>query len=179
MQVHKLKNVHRVNLCHVKVKTCLCCFNHTGRSECIRGGHSWLGFDISGHVFLLTYCIYVITEECANIKLEVWYEYPEAITQENAVTDKLNQRRKDTLLLLHKIGSFFVEPLELFCLALMLIWVVMVGSTSLYFHTFVEKLLGYLIAFLCWYGTYSLLYSRKPFLPSRPDEGCLHPQKTL
>ena len=151
----------------------------TGRHECLKKGHLWLGFDISGHVFLLTYCIYVISEECANIKLEIWYEFPEFLSHENAVTNKLSQNTKDTLLLIHQISSWIIEPLELLCLALVLVWAVMVVSTSLYFHTFAEKVLGYLCALLSWHCTYNWLYGRSKYLPCRPDDGYLHPLRAL
>ncbi len=149
------------------------------RDVCIKQGHLWLGFDISGHVFLLTYCIYVITEECANIRLEIWYEFPETVSQENAVTEKLSDDTKRTLLQMHKVITWIIEPLELLCLALLVVWGVMVVSTSLYFHTFLEKMLGYLCAVLSWYCTYHWLYGRSNFLPCKPNYGHFHPQRTL
>ncbi len=149
------------------------------RHECLKQGHLWLGFDISGHVFLLTYCIYVITEECANIRLEVWYEYPETLSQENTVNEKLNEKLKETLLSIHKVISSIIESLELLCLALIVIWGVMVISTSLYFHTFIEKMLGYLCAVLSWYCTHHWLYGRSEFVPCKPNHGHFHPLRRL
>lgn len=149
----------------------------TDRSVCIKNGHVWTGFDISGHVFLLTYCIYVITEESANIKLEVWYEYPNTIAQENHVTDKLTEREKNGLPMLHKMASWIVEPLEFLSLALVLVWTVMIAATSLYFHSFVEKVLGFACGYVAWYLTYKCLYGKHPYVPCRPDEGLLHPNR--
>ena len=149
------------------------------RSACIRKGHLWLGFDISGHIFLLTYCIYVITEECANIKLEVWYEYESVLEQEKHVVDKLSPKAVETLTTMHKMTSWLIEPLELLCLTLILIWVAMVVSTSLYFHTFVEKVLGYVCAWLSWYLTYRWLYGKSKYLPCLPSEGYLNPQRIV
>ena len=151
----------------------------TDRSVCIKSGHVWTGFDISGHVFLLSYCIYVITEESANIKLEVWYEYTNTIAQENHVMNKLPERVKTGLPLLHKIASWLIEPLELLSLALVLVWTVMIAATSLYFHSFVEKVLGFACGYIAWYLTYKCLYGKYPYVPCRPDEGLLHPQRHL
>jgi len=145
----------------------------TNRYKCIHSGHQWLGFDISGHVFLLTYCVFVIKEEAANIKLEVWYEFENTLDREHHVTDKLKAR--EVLLKLHGWCSWFVEPLELMNLALMLVWVFMAACTSIYFHTMAEKVLGFSIALTAWYLTYHWLYGRFKYAPCKPDEGCFHP----
>ena len=149
------------------------------RSKCIKHGHQWAGFDISGHVFLLTYCIYVITEECANIKLEVWSEYDGALQFENRVVDKLTDSMKQMLPQAHCLSSYFIDKLEILALTEILLWTVMVTATSLYFHTFAEKVLGYLFGVGSWYVTYRLLYGRSAYLPCTPDEGILHPLRHL
>ena len=149
------------------------------RSVCMKKGHYWDGFDISGHVFLLTYCVYVITEECANIKLEVWDEYEGALHFENRVVDKLTDRAKQVLPQMHRLTSYFVDKMELLALTEVLMWTVMVIATSLYFHSFAEKILGYAIGLLSWYLTYRLLYGRASYLPCKPEEGLLHPLRHL
>lgn len=149
------------------------------RSECIKRGHYWYGFDISGHIFLLTYCIYVITEESANIKLEIWDEYEGALHFENRVVDKFNQKTKQLLPQVHRLVSYFIDKLELLAMTEVLLWMVMVIATSLYFHSFAEKLLGYMFGLLAWYLTYGLLYGRSRFLPCKPEEGILHPLRHL
>ena len=149
------------------------------RYECIRRGHYWSGFDISGHVFLLTYCIYVITEESANIKLEVWDEYGGALHFENRVVDKLNDNTKQLLPRVHRLISYFIDKLELLAMTEVLLWMVMVTTTSLYFHSFPEKLLGYLFGLLAWYVTYGLVYGRWRYVPCKPEEGILHPLRHL
>jgi hypothetical protein len=149
------------------------------RSVCIKQGHKWAGFDISGHVFLLTYCIYVITEECANIKLEVWGEYEGALQFENRVVDKLTDNMKQMLPQAHRLSSYIIDKLEILALTEILLWTVMVTATSLYFHSFAEKVLGYLFGVVSWYLTYRLLYGRSSYLPCNPDEGTLHPLRHL
>ena len=149
------------------------------RSQCIKQGHRWAGFDISGHVFLLTYCIYVITEECASIKLEVWGEFEGALQYENRVMDKLTERMKRLLPQAHIWSSYLINKLEVLALTEILLWTVMVTATSLYFHSFAEKLLGYLFGVGMWFVTYRLLYGRSTYLPCSPDEGILHPLRHL
>ena len=149
------------------------------RSACIKRGLYWSGFDISGHIFLLTYCIYVITEECANIKLEIWDEYNGTLHFENRVVDKLTDRMKEILPQVHRLTSYFIDKLEILALTEILMWMVMVIATSLYFHSFAEKILGYVFGLLAWYLTYGLLYGRSAYLPCKPEEGVLHPLRHL
>lgn len=149
-----------------------------GRSDCFRRGHSWIGFDISGHVFLLTYCIYILTEECANIRLEVWQEYNVILLSEHHVVGKLTAKQKQVLPQLHQMASWLIEPLELLATAEILLWTFMVLLTSLYFHSFLEKLLGFALGYMTWYFTYRWLFGR-PFMPSKPEEGLLHPMRQL
>ena len=42
---------------------------------CVDKGHEWTGFDISGYVFLLSYCIFVITEEASSLRPAFWREF--------------------------------------------------------------------------------------------------------
>ena len=62
--------------------------------------------------------------------------------------DKNPERVKTGLPLLHKIASWIIEPLELLSLALVLVWTVMSAATSLYFHSFVEKVLGFACGYI-------------------------------
>lgn len=149
------------------------------RSVCIKRGLYWSGFDISGHIFLLTYCIYVITEECANIKLEIWDEYNGALHFENRVVDKLTDSAKEILPQMHRLTSYFIDKVEILALTEILLWIVMVTATSLYFHSFAEKILGYVLGLLAWYLTYRLLYGTSAYLPCKPEEGVLHPLRHL
>ena len=149
------------------------------RIACLKQGHMWSGFNISGHIFLLTYCVYLLTEECANIKIEVWAEYNNTLTYEHRILNKLGEKKKRVLPVLYQTASRFVESLELLATAEMGVWIVMVITTSLYFHTFSEKFLGFAFGYAAWYLTYRVLYGRSKFAPSRPDEGVLHPLHRL
>lgn len=146
---------------------------------CRRDGHEWNGFDISGHIFLLSYCVFVITEEAANIKLEVWNEYRDTLTLERQFLAKRGKLLEKWLFRLHHFFGYFVEALEVYALALLLIWMSMVVVSSLFFHTVSEKLLGYGIAVGVWFGTYGFIYGKAAFLPCQPNFGVLHPSKHL
>ena len=123
------------------------------RTECLREKGVWHGFDISGHVFLLTYCVYVLTEEMAGLREGVCYEL---------------QRR--SMHKLQRASTALALTLELFGAVLMVLWVAMTITTSLYFHTFMEKVLGGAIGFLAWLLTYGFLFSRAG-LPPKPLHG--------
>ena len=131
------------------------------RNKCLRQNSSWDGFDISGHVFLLTYCAYVLTEEVSGLRLEVW----ERFSGHSQLPPHL-----------HTTLSPLAHCLELFAAALMTVWVVMTIATSLYFHSVLEKLLGGGCGWLAWLLTYDWLYGKR-YMPRRPDHGLLYPQR--
>ncbi|NXN12351.1 FITM2 protein, partial [Indicator maculatus] len=113
----------------------------TTKQECHRGSGVWIGFDISGHCFLLSYCALLIMEEVAVL--------------EGLATEQNSKLRV-------VIDGLFVS----LCL-LTVIWVFMFLCTALYFHDFSQKLLGVLIGLAAWYGTYRFWYL-KPLSPGLP-----------
>lgn len=148
-----------------------------GRSQCLQEGSSWDGFNISGHVFLLTYCVYVLTEEVSGLRWEVWGEFDGCLQLEHRALSKLAVV-KELLPQLHTLCSPLASCLELLAAALMFVWVAMTVSTSLYFHSVPEKLLGGVCSWLAWLLTYGWLYG-KAYMPNRPDQSLLHPLKHL
>ena len=146
---------------------------------CIKQGHDWLGFDISGHVFLLTYCILILTEEMAGIKMEVWQEYNGTLLEQKRVVSKLSKQVIQLLPELHRFTTLAVSLLEFLATAEMLLWSFMLCTTSLYFHNFIEKLLGAIIGCGMWFITYRLLYGSSRWAPLGPGEGLLHPVTQL
>ena len=145
----------------------------SSRRECLRGGGSWAGFDISGHVFLLSYCVYVLTEEVAGLRWEVWGEFDGCLQMETRALSK-QAWVKEVLPSMHRLSSPLAVVLELLAAALMAVWVAMMVSTSLFFHSLAEKLVGGVCGWLAWQLTYGWLYGRG-YMPSRPDQGLLHP----
>ena len=145
--------------------------------SCVTSGHKWEGFDISGHTFMLSYSVLLITEEAYNISKAVWEGYEEALSREQRVLEKRGTL-KDWLRTLHYTFGYLVEPLQWYALALVLIWTFMLLMTALHYHTYIEKLIGSLIAVGAWYISYRSLYGKEPYLPCRPNEGSLHPLLT-
>ena len=143
------------------------------RTDCLQGEGSWEGFDISGHVFLLTYCVYVLTEEVAGLKWEVWSEFDGSLELEHTAMDKLG-KASEILPHIHFLCSPLAAGLELFAAALMTLWITMTIITSLYFHSVTEKLLGGVCGWLGWLLTYGCVYG-KAYMPRRPEQGLLHP----
>ena len=143
---------------------------------CTKAGHTWNGFNISGHTFLLTYCILIITEEASNVKLEVWDGFS---LQDNRVFDKLGPQAKLWLIYWWRKVGGLVEVTEIYGLSLVLVWILMVTTTSLYFHTFLEKMIGFFFGVGCWYVSYDLVYGISAYVPCKPSDGTLHPIKHL
>ncbi|XP_067904348.1 acyl-coenzyme A diphosphatase FITM2 [Heterodontus francisci] len=113
---------------------------------CKKQGHLWLGFDISGHSFLLSYCVLIIIEEIA-------------------VMNELHKVEQKP----GKATSTFVKSLFIALNALLLLWVWMFFCTAVYFHDMSHKIIGTAFGISAWYGTYRFWY-KKPFSPGLPPE---------
>ena len=151
----------------------------TTRSECLTNRHEWNGFNISGHIFLLSYCIFVLTEECDNIRKDIWLKYEQMWDLERKVVEKLPEKKKSSLLYLYRMVSWVVELLELLATAEILLWTFMIATTSLYFHSIWEKLPALVLGYFAWLVTYNWLYGRSHYFPCKPNEGILHPRRYL
>ncbi|KAM4623174.1 acyl-coenzyme A diphosphatase FITM2 [Discoglossus pictus] len=110
------------------------------RRECMLNGGTWQGFDISGHAFLLPYCILIILEETSVIH-----------------DIKLQRSWKRAA-----INALFVA-----LGVLSSIWVWMFFCTAIYFHDFFQKIIGATFGILGWYVTYKWWYV-KTFSPGLP-----------
>ncbi|XP_030064794.1 acyl-coenzyme A diphosphatase FITM2 isoform X2 [Microcaecilia unicolor] len=117
---------------------------HENKKACVMGGGVWYGFDISGHSFLLPYCILMIVEE-------------------TAVVHELKLQKNQYI---HIIVSALFVALGI----LALIWVWMFFCTAIYFHDIYQKLFGTAFGLLAWYGTYQAWYLH-PISPGRPPQG--------
>lgn len=146
--------------------------NISEHSTCIKKGYTWVSFDISGHVFLLVYCILVISEECALVRKEVWERYKRILDDKSSM---LSVGKYEQLLSLQKfVGPVFVL-LEICCLALIVLWTALVVASSLYFHHFLEKTIGGMCAYIFWRCTYALTEFNWSSLPCPPRHGVLNP----
>lgn len=116
---------------------------HENKKTCMTAGGVWQGFDISGHSFLLPYCVLMIVEE-------------------TAVVHELKLQRNQHI---HVIVSALFVALAV----LALIWVWMFFCTAIYFHDIYQKLFGTAFGLLAWYGTYQAWYLN-PISPGLPPK---------
>lgn len=129
------------------------------KHECHKSGSLWHGFDISGHTFLLSYCILIVTEEAIPVRHNVWQQAGNIISNMGEPI-QLQQAY-------YKISPV-MGVLRLYGVVLILLSALMTLTTNLYFHTMPEKSLGFIIAVLCWYVTYHYMYGATWLLP-QPD----------
>ncbi|XP_072270628.1 acyl-coenzyme A diphosphatase FITM2 [Pyxicephalus adspersus] len=126
--------------CYVSEKQLENQTDHGDKRACIKSGGFWVGFDISGHSFLLPYCVLMILEEAAILRDERF-------------------RKHGMKPLIHILVVFLGF--------LTFIWTLMFFCTSIYFHTPLQKLFGTFFGILAWYVTYKWWYLRtlSPGLP--------------
>ena len=129
------------------------------RRECHKSGSLWYGFDISGHTFLLSYCILIITEEAIPVSHYVWQQAGNIIS---SISESIQLQKT------YHIISPIMSILRLYGVILILLSTLMILTTNLYFHTMPEKSLGFIIAVVCWYITYHHMYGAIWLLP-QPD----------
>uniref|UniRef100_A0A2R5LKW7 Putative inositol phospholipid synthesis protein scs3p n=1 Tax=Ornithodoros turicata TaxID=34597 RepID=A0A2R5LKW7_9ACAR len=142
------------------------------RSACIKSGYRWLGFDISGHSFLLIYCNLLIMEEAKSLR--GWEKIGEMIRNEKFDEDSpLKEIPEEKLVVLREEYSKltpYIRYLFVGMTFLSILWDVMLVCTVIYFHTMVQKVSGGIIAVLLWFVTYRLLYTL-PWSPGLPGKG--------
>ncbi|CAH1268841.1 FITM2 [Branchiostoma lanceolatum] len=159
----------------------------TNSTACEEAGHRWEGYDISGHTFLLSFCIFFITSEL-SVLLQ-WDSIPELLeklgtvrlhseqpsdvtnelTQDGAHTDDA-QAAASSLEWFYRLTPF-LWPLFCLLVLLTLLWGFLLVVTALYFHTVGEKLIGLFCGTLSWWMTYEVWYKRA--FPGRPGIGPL------
>ncbi|XP_015685231.1 fat storage-inducing transmembrane protein 2 [Protobothrops mucrosquamatus] len=115
--------------------------------QCLQAGGIWQQFDISGHSFLLSYCVLMILEEMAVMPSVKFFRGSRLHTMVNSL--------------------FFA----LACLTF--IWLFMLLTTALYFHNFWDKFFGTFFGLSAWYGTYGFWYM-SPFSPGLPPQRTLY-----
>lgn len=122
------------------------------KETCQADGLIWVGFDISGHCFLLSYCSLVLSEEIQAICF--WHD------------NKHSSQWKCHF----KFGEYLANILYVCCCLLILLWEGMLACTSIYFHTVDTKIIGIFTGLMCWTVTYKLWYEKQHFSPGIPTE---------
>ena len=146
-------------------------FNITNKFNCksLKNGSLWLGFDISGHSFLLTYSLLFI-----NSEIQVQKYWP--IISETTITSKFSSNLSKTVSVIKRRLStafWLINVLFVLSCLLMFIWVLMLVATCLYFHTFYAKALGASCGIASWMVTYNKWYKKK-LSPGLPGSSHLH-----
>uniref|UniRef100_A0A915PVH3 Uncharacterized protein n=1 Tax=Setaria digitata TaxID=48799 RepID=A0A915PVH3_9BILA len=119
----------------------------SSRSSCAVDGGRWIpGIDISGHCFILIYSTLIICEESLAFR---------SITVAHRIRMKAPVKNENL------IRIFFLSM----CL-LHLLWDFELLISVLYYHHLYHKVMGALVAILCWYFTYHIWYRKVGFPPS-------------
>lgn len=159
--------------CNIKV--------YTDKISCLKNGHFWNGFDISGHCFILIYSSLILIEEARAIK--GWERIKDHIRDElysRSINDKslslnpLKNLNKGELSVLQKSYEKFtpyVRALLIAITGLQILWDVMLVSTIMYYHIMVEKFVSGVIAVLTWFITYRVWYTIPNVIPNLPGDG--------
>lgn len=119
------------------------------KSECLKAGMLWRGYEVSEDVFLLCLCCLLLAEETA-----VFGPYL-------------------------SLGGFSDAPLRilfLFCVLLLWLWIFLLLCLLAYFPQFPTQLLGGALGCLSWRGLYQGWYRLGPswYCPGRPGLGLLN-----
>lgn len=162
--------------------------NFDSKTACLKGGHFWNGFDISGHAFILIYSSLVLIEEARpiigweNIKEHLRNEEHNRLTREesSAVNPlrNLDDLELQTVKTMYEKYTPIIRALFISMTALQLLWDVMLVCTMLYYHKMIEKVLSGIFAILTWFFTYRAWYPANSLLPNCAGHGRFLYQKT-
>lgn len=154
--------------------------NFNSKSTCLKAGHFWNGFDISGHAFILIYSSLVIIEEARpiigwdSIKEHLRNEEYNRATREALNTNplrNLSNTEFQTLKTIYEKYTPYIRLLFIAMTVLQLLWDVMLVCTMMYYHRMIEKVLSGLIAILTWFLTYRVWYPTQSAFPSAAGSG--------
>ncbi|PAA55650.1 hypothetical protein BOX15_Mlig033107g4 [Macrostomum lignano] len=129
----------------------------TDRGDCQRQHNGvWLGFDISGHVFLLTWCNLVISEEVALLR--DWTRLGGLLREETETGGRrLTAELADRMWRLYQRHTFAVRCSAICLSCLSLLWDLMLCITVAYFHSMPSKLVAALCSVASWAVVYRLV----------------------
>lgn len=130
------------------------------RTVCIKKGHQWVGFDISGHVFILMFCNLLMSEEGRS--LQNWERIGDIVRNEQFDDDSpikdLSDQQKLSLASNYSKYTPYIRLLFIAITALAVLWDVMLVATVLYFHNMVQKVAGGIFAVVAWFFVYKAWY---------------------
>lgn len=146
---------------------------------CLKGGHFWNGFDISGHAFILIYSSLVLIEEAKpingweNIKEHMRNEEHNRAVREESLNPLRNLEDNELKVVktMYEKYTPHIRILFISMTALQLLWDVMLVSTMLYYHSMIEKFLSGVFAILTWFVTYRVWFPSNALLPNPAGHG--------
>ncbi|XP_068213720.1 acyl-coenzyme A diphosphatase FITM2-like [Palaemon carinicauda] len=135
------------------------------KRECLkRRGYEYDSFDISGHSYLMTYCVLILMEESKEslyfLQLSRYLRKAEIPVKDSdhPLLDRNEAAQLETnfnvmrpIILISYLAVFF----------LCILWDFMLIITTIYYHTFSEKVLGSILAMCMWYLLYNFIFSKK------------------
>jgi Inositol phospholipid synthesis protein Scs3p. len=151
------------------------------KEDCLKAGHFWYGFDLSGHAFILIYSCLILIEEARAINgwegIKDYIRNEEHARNIGDVSVRNNPLRGLTLeefcILKKSYDKFtpYIKGLFIAMTVLSVLWDIMLVSTILYYHKMIEKFVSGAIAILTWFFTYRYWYTIPRTLPNLPGEG--------
>lgn len=156
------------------------------KSGCLKKGHLWNGFDISGHAFILIYSSLVLIEEARPIiNWDYIREHLRNEQHNRQVADlqhsnPLKNLKDHEFLNLKFLYGKFTPMIRINFIAmtvLQLLWDCMLVGTMLYYHNMAEKFVSGAIAILTWFFTYRFWYPSLDLLPDVAGKGVFLYQK--
>ncbi|KAJ8957925.1 hypothetical protein NQ318_001922 [Aromia moschata] len=151
------------------------------KGTCLRAGHLWNGFDLSGHSFILIYGSLFLIEEARcimnwdsirdSMRLEEYNRTAKQTIQQSSSLCNLDDTEFSTLKCYYEKYTPYIKGLFIVIAVFQIMWDFMLLSTILYYHVMIEKFLGGLSAVLTWYVTYRMWYCRPNAVPKMPGEG--------
>ncbi|ESO82823.1 hypothetical protein LOTGIDRAFT_184623 [Lottia gigantea] len=143
--------------------------------SCLEAGKSWLGFDISGHVFLMIHSLLIISEEMKCFK--DWTKLKLSLDDENLTQRKnLSASEISQAKTSHKQLTPLIQINVVFITLLSLLFEFMLLITIIYrFHTLSQKVFAAFIAVGFWFVDYRMLFRTKiDIMPCLPGECTLN-----
>jgi len=142
------------------------------RQNCLLKGHRWMGFDISGHCFILIFSHLVIAEELRSLRN--WERIADIVRNEQFDHESPIKDLEDDQKLAIKTNydkyTPYIRLLFILLTVLAILWDMMLVATVMYFHNMVQKVLGGVFAVLPWYFIYKFWYPSS-VLPPPPGVG--------
>lgn len=139
------------------------------KKTCRKMGGRWLGFDISGHAFLLIYNLLIISEEIKPIG--GWERIADIVKDEE---EKPSGRFRESELLklqeLYANNTPYVRGLAVSLMVLTFIFEIMLLGTTIYFHNMPQKLTAAALGVLGWFLTYRVWY-KSEYSPGEVGNG--------